>query len=200
MPSAEFFRNLGLFIQEGFFDSAFCARLKSEMCSAPGSKAKIADEKQEILDETVRQVMIMKPDEATRVLVMDQILALKPALEHHFRVSLADCEKPQYLLYNQGAFYKWHIDSGAFLSARERQVSIVVFLNRAAKEPAPDCYGGGSLSFQGLMEGPVWEDCAFPLEAQTGMLIAFRSNLMHEVEPVTFGQRFTIATWFSGVE
>jgi SM-20-related protein len=201
MPSSEFFRNLGLFVWEGFFDPAFCTRLISEMSSAPWEMATIDNPGQPgVIDETIRSVMKMQPENATWLLVMDRLLALKPKLEDHFRVSLADCEKPQFLMYNPGAFYTWHTDSGVLPGVRDRQVSIVIFLNCAATESAPECYGGGSLMFQGILDGPVWENCAFPLEAETGMLVAFRSDLTHQVEPVTFGQRFTIATWFGGTE
>jgi SM-20-related protein len=198
MPSADFFRNLGLFVWEEFFDPAFCARLRSEMSSASGEQAGIDEDSR--IDETVRKVLRMEPEEAAKLLVMERLLALKPKLEDHFQVSLADCEEPQYLMYNQGSFYLWHTDSGTRLGVRERQVSIVIFLNSAAKEPAPDCYGGGSLTFLGILDGPLWENCPLPLEAETGLLVAFRSNLKHEVRPVTFGRRFTIATWYGGVE
>ncbi len=47
------------------------------------------------------------------------------------------------------------------------------------------------------MEGPQWDKCGFALEAEPGLLIAFRSDTSHEVRPVTFGERFTIVTWFT---
>jgi predicted 2-oxoglutarate/Fe(II)-dependent dioxygenase YbiX len=72
----------------------------------------------------------------------------------------------------------------------------VIFLNARSSVPAENRYGGGSLKFYALLDGPKWENCPFSLDAEPGLLIAFRSDTVHEVEPVTFGQRFTIVTWF----
>jgi predicted 2-oxoglutarate/Fe(II)-dependent dioxygenase YbiX len=54
------------------------------------------------------------------------------------------------------------------------------------------------LTFYGLIKGAQWEKCGFSLDASSGLLIAFRPNVLHEVSPITFGQRFTIAAWFTG--
>ncbi len=53
------------------------------------------------------------------------------------------------------------------------------------------------MTFYGLMEGAEWEKCAFSLEANSGLLIAFRSDVLHEVKPVTFGERLTVVSWFT---
>ena len=93
-----------------------------------------------------------------------------------------------------------HNDSNSHPDAdhyvKSRRVSLVLFLNSESQEPAEDCYGGGQLTFYGLLEGPQWEKCPLPVKGEAGLLIAFRSDLTHEVKPVTFGRRRTIVTWF----
>jgi len=79
-------------------------------------------------------------------------------------------------------------------------VSLVIFLNRESQEPADDAYGQGYLTFYGLLDGPHWKKCAFPLKAEPGLLIAFPSDKWHEVTPVSHGRRFTVVTWFYGPE
>jgi predicted 2-oxoglutarate/Fe(II)-dependent dioxygenase YbiX len=37
----------------------------------------------------------------------------------------------------------------------------------------------------------------FPLQPEEGLLIAFPSRMMHEVQPVTRGKRYSIVTWYS---
>ena len=81
-----------------------------------------------------------------------------------------------------------------------RRVSVVIFLNRQSQEPAEDTYGEGNLTFYGLLEGPQWEKCAFPLNAEPGLLIAFPSDVWHEVKPVSHGRRMTVVTWFHSPE
>ena len=72
----------------------------------------------------------------------------------------------------------------------------MLFLNGSSREPRPATYGGGSLTFYSLFEDPDSENLGVPLEAEPGLLVAFNAHLPHSVEPVTHGERFTIATWF----
>jgi SM-20-related protein len=200
MPAPGFFRNLGLFVRSDIFDAAARSRIQREMCAAESEKARIVGKEPEgVLDESIRKVIFSRHlEKSTKVMVRDYIKALKPSLEEHFRVPLEDMEKPAFLRYREGAFYKPHRDAhpGDPPDMSRRRISVVIFLNATSKEPAANCYGGGSLTFYGLMDGPAWEKCAFSLEAEPGLLIAFRSETLHEVQPVTFGERFTIVTWF----
>jgi predicted 2-oxoglutarate/Fe(II)-dependent dioxygenase YbiX len=71
-----------------------------------------------------------------------------------------------------------------------------VFLNGSdAGEPAG--YSGGSLTFYGLMDdGAGGESVGLPLAGELGLLVAFPSDLLHSVSPVTAGERYTLVTWF----
>jgi predicted 2-oxoglutarate/Fe(II)-dependent dioxygenase YbiX len=73
----------------------------------------------------------------------------------------------------------------------------VIFLNGTADDDAPAGYTGGELTFHGLLNGAEWEKCPFPLTAEPGLLVAFRSDTVHEVRPVTSGRRYTIVSWFT---
>ena len=202
MPGHEFFRNLGLFVRANFLDPELCLRIIEQMRQAESRKALIegGNPDREILDESKRKVLMsVHLSKSTKVLIRDQIMALKPSVEEHFGVSLEDIEKPAFLRYGEGAFYTPHLDthSGASTGMAKRRISVVTFLNASSAEPAANCYGGGSLTFYGLLKGQEWEKCAFGLEAESGLLIAFRPDILHEVRPITFGERFTIVSWFT---
>jgi hypothetical protein len=47
-----------------------------------------------------------------------------------------------------------------------------------------------------LFDDPVGRSIGFPLEADEGLLIGFRSDLPHSVARVTHGDRYTIASWY----
>jgi SM-20-related protein len=72
---------------------------------------------------------------------------------------------------------------------------VVVFLNDQAEEPSPLTYGGGTLTFYGLLGGEKGEKVGLPLVGEEGLLVAFKSNITHAVTPVTHGERFTVVTW-----
>lgn len=168
------------------------------MCSSESWKSLIyaTTTGEGVLDEGVRKSLRVRVEESTKALVREKMMGLKPSVEEHFQIPLGDCEPPNFLSYGEGAYFKPHLDATDHPDIATRRVSLVAFLNQYSREPLDNCYGGGSLTFYGLMKGPKWEDCAFSLEADMGSLLAFRSDVLHEVQPVTFGQRFTVVSWF----
>jgi SM-20-related protein len=203
MPSAKFFRSLGLFAQENFLAPEFCTQLRKNMSAGKSEAATIVGEEKEIvLEETVRKVSTVDMKRSLESQTRDRLLAAMPALQNHFKVSLDECQGPEFLKYGVGSFYLPHKDGNPSGHAKvaKRRVSAVIFLNAQSKDPTAGAHCGGSLTFYGLMDGPDWAKLAFPLEAETGLLIAFRSDVVHEVQPVTFGERFSVVSWFTSNE
>jgi len=196
MPPAVFFRSLGLYVHENFFDQPACRDICARIAAAECEKATIEKETGKLLDEKVRKVLVADVEKSLSSRVSDALERLKPALEAHFDLPLARADCPVFLRYGEGAFYAPHLDSSSLTSIRDRRISLVIFLNGQSSQPAPGCYAGGSLTFYGLLQGAAWEKCPLALEPEPGLLLAFRSETLHEVTAVTFGQRFTIASWF----
>lgn len=201
MPNSAFFRNLGLFAEDGFLDSATCLQVRELMSAAETKKGLVIGEGvgEGIMDEEWRKVLCAEVDKSISALIKTKLVAIMPKLEKHFAVTLTGCDGPIFLRYEERAFYKPHRDAcvDSTPEIRKRKVSAIIFLNANSREVCPGCYGGGALTFYGLMEGPHWEKCGFPLDAEPGLFIAFRPETMHEVQPVTFGQRFTVVNWFT---
>jgi SM-20-related protein len=203
MPLPEFFRKLGLFVVTDFLDAKVCSALRAEMCDAPAEKGEIvgdarAREEGGAVVEAVRRVSCVSVAKSARLAVTSKLEELKSRLEAHFQVPLDECDGPHFLVYDPDSFYKPHQDAspGAPQDILRRSVSLVIFLNTPAPEPASDGYGGGDLTFYGLLPGSAWEKCPLRLEPSLGLLVAFRPDIVHEVKPVTFGHRFTIVAWF----
>ena len=201
MPSADFFAKLGLYVVKDFFDADACARYRKETRASTGEKAQIGgDLEGPVVDESVRRATDILVGSSTASSVLACLQALKPHLEVHFKVALTDCEEPQFLAYKPGDFYLPHTDnfdkSGVATTLAKRKVTAVIFLNSEAVAPGRDTYSGGSLTFYGLIDEPRWRDCGFSLVGEAGLLIAFRADILHEVPPVTHGERHTIVTWF----
>lgn len=201
MSSYVFFRSAGLFVKTDFLHSGECAEITAQMREAAPCKALIAKKngEEDTLDESRRRVLCVSVEKSLANLVKTRLLRVKPGIEAHFRLPLTDCQGPNFLRYDVNAFYKCHRDADfdAPPDVIHRKISAVIFLNASSKEAAADGYTGGELTFYGLLPGAQWEKCAFSFEAAAGLLIAFPSNMAHEVQPVTSGQRFTIACWFT---
>jgi predicted 2-oxoglutarate/Fe(II)-dependent dioxygenase YbiX len=152
-----------------------------------------------VVDETLRRTNVAAVSAATVALVESRLLALKPALETHFLVSLAGCEKLGFYIYEEGDFFGIHkdrdTDSLAADYIKARQVSISILLNDETGGLDGQAHRGGGLVFYGR-RGDHGATFGIPLESEEGMCIAFRSDWLHEVQPITSGRRYSIVTWF----
>jgi SM-20-related protein len=200
MPAPDFFRRCGLFVAPTFLDATTCARLRADICSSAQIQGTVGLEgARYAVDRRVRRVVMADIGDEPTELVRSRVMALKPDFETHFSMTLTEFQRPQFLRYAEGDFYARHRDrnpdSAAALSTA-RRVSVVIFLNDSTPAPAAETYGGGALTFYGLM-GDGTDHVGFPLDAELGLLIAFPADLPHAVAPVTHGERFTVAGWFA---
>jgi len=201
MPRAEFFNHFGLFHARNFLDAGTCEQLRGEIREATGTAATILRSGAREVDEQVRKVTGTDVSSATQALLAERLTAIKPDLEQHFELTLAAYEEPSFLRYRLGDCYVAHrdrLDDPADATwLRARRVSVVVVLYREEQASDPEEYGGGALTFAGLLDDARLRAIGIPLVAEPGLLLAFRSDVLHSVTPVTHGERYTIVTWFS---
>ena len=192
---------MGLFAIERFLDAATCAEIRLAIRNGHARAGTVGTKGSEfVVDRDYRSVNWVKVDAAVESLVTERLRNATGEVGRHYGLSLTDCEAPQFLCYKPGDHYKAHRDSGVHDKATEmskaRRISSVVFLNNASATPAADTYAGGALTFYGLFDDPSGKSVGIPLEADEGLLITFPSEMLHSVEPVTHGERLTIASWF----
>jgi SM-20-related protein len=190
-----------LFLIRDFFDARTCEEMIAEMRLAWGGPATVYTEGatspvNEKLRKTTRRMLSAQ----TTAFVRQRLLEQKAAVERHFRVSLSDCEEPQFLFYKEGDFFVPHQDGNSeqleFDHLRVRRISVVIFLSRQSSEPGPNTYCGGSLVFLESAPGAGGREFSHHLTGETGLLVAFRSETTHEVPPVTHGERYSIVCWY----
>lgn len=87
----------------------------------------------------------------------------------------------QLLEYNEGGHYDWHMDIGPGIAAH-RKLSIIVQLSN------PDEYEGGEVRFKASEKEHI-------LPKDQGLLCVFPSYILHKVEPITKGKRYSLVTW-----
>lgn len=183
-------------IAEALDDKA-CSVLRDEIRAALGGPAGLLGRPdQKSAWPEVRRTRRAEVSPETEARVTALLAAQKPALERHFGLALGACEKPQFLHYREGDFFVPHQDGNTPLihdESRFRRISAVIFLNGQSAEPAPESYAGGSLVLHEPYTGP---DLRIAMPALPGSMIAFRSETTHEVTPVTYGERFTIVSWY----
>jgi SM-20-related protein len=202
MPDSTFLSHLGLFVFDNFLEREQCARLSSEMRESSGKRAPVGGEEgSDEIDEHHRRTKLAQVTDDSRSLVMRRLFEIMPLVNEHFNTTLVDCQKPQFLVYREGDFFRLHADNDHDDSAapwlKERKISAVAFLNAESEKPAADCYGGGALTFYGLLgEAPQGGLIGLPVTGKAGSLIAFPSGTLHDVSVVSHGERCTLVTWF----
>lgn len=184
-----------LLIERGFLDASTLAEVYAAARASRGHAATVyGRDDTGAVDERVRRTTRLSPPFETEELVTRLLRSRLRAAEEHFRLTLTQVEEPQFLLYRTGDFFVTHQDgnTGLLRSEREeRKVSAVIFLNPQAETPGADTYTGGSLLFH-----PRGAREPLRFKAEAGTLVLFRAETTHEVEPVTGGERFTIASWY----
>jgi SM-20-related protein len=182
------------------FDASACAEIITELSGAPDDRATVYGKSGETgsVDEGVRKVARLMPPQETFERVRRRLLEVREEVSAHFGVSLTSCEEPQFLRYREGDFFVAHQDgnTGLLLSEREqsRKISVVIFLNRQSTPSEVGSYGGGSLVFTEWRPGRRRGNYA--LAGEAGMLVAFPSETTHEVTPIEWGERYSIAGWY----
>jgi len=198
---AEFFTRLGLYAEREFLSPDLCAAVRAEMRSAEGAPATVAEGHEgRAVDEAYRKTKLAEVSAETAAQIGAALENVLPALAQHFDRELVGMQPPQFLLYREGNFFRPHRDDSEKSDApgfvRQRSVSAVVFLNGAAPEEAGG-YSGGSLTFYGLMDDSAdGRSVGLPIRSETGLLVAFPSELLHAVSAITAGERYTVVTWF----
>ena len=148
----------------------------------------------------LRSTLQVEVGDSTDSLVRAKLLDLRPLLGRHFGVELSDCQPLTYLIYGPGDFFEPHKDEsqrpGAPEHVRRRRVSAIVFLSDEDWGGRGGEYAGGSLGFYGLLKDPRCAHVGLPLKGRAGLLVAFRSDVFHQVTPVTRGERYTVVSWY----
>jgi len=194
-------RSFNIFMIRDFLDPEECAGLMAEARSAPTTPAPVyVKGSTELVHESVRKAASLHLSDETISRLQDELLKQKRVLEKYFGQNLTDCERPQFLRYREGDFFVRHQDGNTeqleFDHLRIRRISIVVFLNDSSAEPKADTFSGGSLNFYQEADDLPAESSVFGLLGEAGLLVAFTAETIHEVTPVTRGERFTIISWF----
>jgi SM-20-related protein len=187
--------DLDLLVERGFLDPAALAEVFTAVRASTGRPATVYGRTDSgAVEERVRRTTRVSPPSEVEELVKRLLLSRMSEAEEHFGLSLGELEEPQFLCYGAGDFFVAHQDgnTGMLRSEREsRKVSAVIFLNNQTEASEPHTYGGGALVFH-----PRGAHEPYRLAAEAGTLVLFRAETTHEVEPVTRGSRFTIASWY----
>ncbi|MBU2533218.1 MAG: 2OG-Fe(II) oxygenase [Alphaproteobacteria bacterium] len=140
-------------------------------------------------DDTRRSRNYWLDDDGDGAWIFRRLLdAIAAENRNHFQFDLTDfLERMQVAWYGAetGGFFGWHTDCGGGRIAAQRKLTIVVQLSNA------DDYEGGSLetNFDGVVRAA---------SRAIGSALILPSFVLHNVTPVTRGERYSLTLWSHG--
>jgi len=135
------------------------------------------------VDEDARRAFEVEVRDDVINEVQHAIGRIRQEIAEFFGIALRGDEGPGFLRYSIGGFYRRHLDVSPEWDERfPRRISVVVFLTSAGEQ----CEGGALRVY-------LPEMC--DVTPRAGTLVAFPSDLPHEVLPVTSGVRGVIVDW-----
>lgn len=149
-----------------------------------------------------RQTRLVDLPESAFAEVARQLDAQAETICAFFGLPLVKREKLQMFHYQSGDFFKPHYDKNVHPGApadplyAKREISVVIFLNAHQEVGTLPGFQGGRFSFF-LPRGPLQPYMGVPIMPEAGMLLAFRSDLLHEVNEVKAGERFSLVSWLT---
>ena len=204
MPTANILGHLGVFVRRGFLSPESCREIRNEMAAAARLPAMIRPRgaAEGVIDQSTRRTALASVADSTTAMLEEQLRAIRPALEEFFQVQTTEWQRPQFYIYERGDFFAAHRDSDAYDPVapdwvKRRQVSVSILLNDARGGADEEPFAGGTLVFHGHRGDRQGTGFGIPLESEEGLFVAFRSDWIHEVKPVTSGRRYSIVTWFT---
>ena len=149
-----------------------------------------------VVDEQVRKTYDVEVAPAIVCEVERSLAAARPGIARFFGRALTGAEGPGFLRYPLGGLYRAHRDRlGDSGHGFPRLISVVLFLSTATAGTGDGCCGGGALRLYGAAD-PGNDAVPLDIAPVAGTLVAFPSDLLHEVLPVTAGVRDAIVDWF----
>jgi SM-20-related protein len=175
----------------GIVSRADCAALRAEMTrgEAAGATVQGVQSTRSVYGD-MRRATLCDVSAASAVTVALAIDAQREALRDLFDRALVELEPLQFLRYGPGDFFVAHQDGNTPLirdDTRFRKVSVVLFLSEPSDYDAGDLILYSADRRERLIVRPA-----------AGTLVAFPSEMTHEVTPIAAGERFTVASWFRG--
>ena len=182
-------RNQNLFSQITYnqvFSSEECQKLIQEFEEKTLESASLASGK---IDNNIRQAKsrFFEPDSSNRWF-HERITALGiEANQKYFHFRINGISDMQFIRYDPGNFYDWHLDVGSSETMCTRKLTIITFLSER------ESYTGGHLlwNFDKRDEKDLHKMSA-------GAVVIFPSFIPHRVNPVISGVRYVISAWAHG--
>jgi hypothetical protein len=193
------FRTRNIASTAGFLSVAECGDIVRAMDASPREPAQVVRAGESILDQSLRFCFDHHFPDGFKRSIGNRLVAYFDAHRADFE-SDADCiYGPYFMSYEKGSYFRAHRDVANHKNDPPRLAahrwSLLLYLNGREPTGALPAFDGGALII--YETEPSLRDRRVVIVPQPGMLVLFRSSLMHEVAIVLEGIRYAVAGWMS---
>lgn len=201
-------KKLGIFVCKQSVSPDACQKMVTTLKSCKSTHAEVRKNGANYLNRETRRTRLVTANAFCYRTIDRYLEQLKPELESFFNTSLNCPEETQFLRYRPGDYFSAHIDADLNTQStdyKRRKISVIFFLNgarsnthppKASTQSSKESYQNGELFLYGLLDSAKAKNVGLPVAGQSGLLVAFTADLLHEVRPVTSGERFSAVTWY----
>lgn len=194
------FRTQNIASTQGFLSIAECHDVVRAMQDAPREPAQVVRAGESILDESLRLCFDHRFPEDLKRAVGDRMASYFADHRIAFDSDADHLYGPYFMSYEKGSFFRAHRDVANHKNDPPRLAahrwSLLLYLNGRDAAGALPTFDGGALTL--YETDPRLRDRRVVVVPEPGMLLLFRSSLLHEVATVREGTRYAVAGWMSG--
>ncbi|HEY7159936.1 MAG TPA: 2OG-Fe(II) oxygenase [Acidobacteriota bacterium] len=176
-----------VFSQHLFWNEHQCRRLCEIAAASSVEDAGVHRDGKLYIDPNFRKTKRILLDQSLFDEIGTSLLWIKPRVEEYFQLPLQGLQGIQFLQYSAGDYFHTHADEFEPPSETSRKISLILFLNSG--------FQGGDVVLYKDADHYRAKD-GFHIIPQEGLLIAFSSYLLHEVEEILTGKRLSLVSWF----
>src|SRR5262245_49883726 len=193
------FRTRNIAMTAGFLSLSECHRIVQAMETSPREPALVVRAGESILDESLRCCFDHHFSDDFKRPIEARLTTFFDSHRTEFDSDADFLYGPYFMSYGKGSFFRAHRDVANHKNDPPRLAahrwSLLLYLN--GREPAGDLpiFEGGALII--YETEPKLHDRRVVVVPQPGILVLFRSGLMHEVATVQEGTRYAVAGWMS---
>ncbi|WP_119274027.1 2OG-Fe(II) oxygenase [Taklimakanibacter deserti] len=193
------FKTPNIALADSFLSHQECRDLIQAMETSPREPAQIVRAGESILDESLRFCFDHQFPDSFKRPIGARMAAYFDDNRDKFGSDADYIYGPYFMSYGKGSFFRAHRDVANHKNDPARLAahrwSLLIYLNGRDPSAQLPAFEGGALVI--YETDPKLRDRRVVIVPQPGMLVLFRSSLMHEVALVLDGTRYAVAGWMS---
>lgn len=188
-----------LLVLKDWLDAQICTKIRSEIDLLTDYESKIVSQNLSLeVEKKVQKTSEIFISEPTSLLVQCRLIDLKPALEKFFSLELTELQKPRFLPYDLEYFNVGYTDSETEIEfsncIKHPHVSIIIFLNNQTEQLDKNSCNKACLTFPKFFSDSHGADYDLSVRVESGLFVAFCSDIPYAVQPVISGEQYTIVS------